>query len=57
MQENTQLQQENMRLTKKLAASGTFADGEVLRETIGSNERLLSEKQKVIPCSGLCGLC
>ena len=36
-----------MRLTKKLAAGGALADGEVLRETISSNERLLGEKQKV----------
>lgn len=47
-QENGALEQENMQLTKKLAAAGALTDSEVLRDTISSNERLLAEKQKVV---------
>ncbi len=49
LQENATVQQENMRLVKVLAVGGGTGEGEILREMIASNERLLSEKQKVAP--------
>lgn len=48
LQENTALQEEMMRLGKKLSVSGSLTDADVLRETIGSSERLLAEKQEVM---------